>query len=61
MQSLLLFLGKTCLHQMLPRLIKQTAVLLSLSDNYFTIPPSAKVVDIEVIWPFFVAFDVQAV
>jgi hypothetical protein len=46
---------------MLPCFVKKAAVLLSQSDNYFTITPSAKVVDIEIIWLIFMALDVQAV
>ena len=41
-----LLVVETCLHQMLPCLIKRAAVLLSQSDNYVTITPSAKVVNI---------------
>ena len=34
---------------------------LSQSDNHVTITPSAKVVDIEIVWLIFMALDVQAV
>ena len=38
-----------CLHQMLPCLVKMAADVLSQSDIHFTIPPSAKVVDVEIV------------
>jgi hypothetical protein len=41
--------------------IKRAAVLPSQSDNYVAIMPSAKVVDIEIVWLIFIAVDVQAV
>ena len=54
-------LSEMCLHQMLPRLVKRAAVLLSQSDNHVTITPSAKLVDIEIVWLIFIALNVQAV
>jgi hypothetical protein len=46
---------------MLPCLIKKAAVFLSQGDYHFTIPPSAKVVDIEIVRLIFIVLDVQAV
>jgi hypothetical protein len=42
-------------HQKLSCLVKGAAVLLSQSDNHFTIPPSSKTVDIEIVWLIFIA------